>query len=217
MTESLVALRDRRDQVIARLSDGFAHDLFDDDELGRRLDLAHAARTVADLDALVADLGASVPSTALVPVGAQAITDPNRPPDRRLRVWFSGVERKGAWLVPQTLRLGVAFGSAELDFREASLGAGVTTIDVGVTFGSLEIKVPPHLAIDVDVSSVFGSVEQVHRAAFDPDPTRPMLRIVGSVRFGSLEIETRLPGETRRQARKREKREQKQLRSGKGM
>jgi len=39
-----------------------------------------------------------------------------------------------------------------------------------------------------------------------------MLRIVGAVRFGNLEIATRLPGETDRDARRRERRERKQLR-----
>jgi len=64
MAESLVALRDRREQVISRLSDGYARDLFDVDELERRLDLAHGARSVAELDQLVSDLGEPVPSGA---------------------------------------------------------------------------------------------------------------------------------------------------------
>ena len=46
----------------------------------------------------------------------------------------------------------------------------------------------------------------------DDDPARPLIRIVGSVSFGNLEITTRLPGETARDAYRREKRERKQLR-----
>jgi hypothetical protein len=46
----------------------------------------------------------------------------------------------------------------------------------------------------------------------DTDPARPLIRIVGTVRFGNLEITTRLPGETARDAYRREKRERKQLR-----
>jgi hypothetical protein len=215
MGQSLVALRDRREQVIARLSDGYATELFDMDELERRLDLAHAASTVAELEALVSDL-APVTSTALVPMSAQAIDDPRRAETKKLRVIISSVERHGRWTVPRTLEVRVFWGNVVLDFREASLGAGVTKIDVRVTMGNLELILPPQLAIDVDVSSFAGNVEERHRVPPDSDPARPILEIVGAVRFGNLEITTRLPGESRRQASKRERRERKALTSGSG-
>jgi hypothetical protein len=208
MAQSLVALRERRELVITQLSDAYANDLIDVDELDRRLDLAHSVSTVAELDALVADL-APVQSTALVPVGSHAIDDPQRPESKQLRVILSSVERRSQWTVPRTMRVNVLWGHAELDFRDASLGPGVTTIEVRVLMGNLELILPPWLAIDVDATSVAGSVEERHRIPSDPDPTRPMLRITGSVWFGNLEIATRLPGETERDARKRERRERK--------
>jgi uncharacterized protein DUF1707/cell wall-active antibiotic response 4TMS protein YvqF len=210
MPESLIALRDRREQVIARLAECFASDVLEVDELERRLDLAHGARTVAELDALVADLAPV--TTALVPVASTAIDDPSRPAAKQLRVWLSSVECRGRWTVPSELKLRVFWGNVELDFRDASLGAGVTTIDVSVTMGNLEVILPPHLAIDVDVSCFAGNVEERHRVPPEADPSRPVLRVTGAVRFGSLEISTRLPGETSRDARRREKRERKQLR-----
>jgi hypothetical protein len=211
MTESLIALRDRREQVIARLSECFASDVLEVDELERRLDLAHGARTVAELDALVADL-APATTTALVPAASLAIDDPTRPAAKKLRVWLSSVERRGRWTVPSQLKLSVFWANVELDFRDASLGAGVTTIDVSVTMGNLEIILPPHLAIDVDVSCLMSNVEERHRVPPEVDPTRPLLRVTGAVRFGNVEVSTRLPGETDRDARRREKRERKQLR-----
>jgi hypothetical protein len=210
MAESLVAVRDRRDQVIARLSDAYAGDLFDVDELDRRLDLAHKANSVVELDALIADLGET--TTALVPATTLALDDPGRPLIKTMRVIMSSVQRRGTWIVPKQLTTRVFWGNAELDFREASLGPGVTTVDVRVTMGNLEIIVPPSLAIDLDVSSFMGSVEARHRAPPEPDPSRPLLRVNGSVVMGSVEVHTRLPGETYRDARKRERRERKQLR-----
>jgi Cell wall-active antibiotics response 4TMS YvqF len=214
MAESLVALRDRREQVITRLSEAYAQDLFDVDELERRLDLAHGTASVAELDALLADLGpAAAPGeTALVLAGPTAIDDPAREATKKLRVIMSSVERRGRWSVPKVLDLRVLWGNAELDFRDASLGPGVTTIHVRVFMGNFEIVLPPNLAIDVDVSSFAGSVTERHRVPPEADPARPLIRIVGTVRFGNLEITTRLPNETARDADKRERRERKQLR-----
>lgn len=208
---SLVALRDRREQVIAQLSASYASDLFDVDELDRRLDLAHAASSIAELDTLVADL-APVTTTALVPIKTTAIDDPLRSPTKRLRVVMSSIERRGRWTVPVTQEVRVFWGHVQLDFRDASLAPGITTIDVRVTMGNLEVILPPNLAVDVDVSSFMGSVEERHRTPPDHDPSRPILRIVGAVRLGNLEIETRLPGESRKDASKRERRDKKQLR-----
>jgi hypothetical protein len=80
--------------------------------------------------------------------------------------------------------------------------------------GALELILPPQLAIDVDVSVIMGSCEQRHRAPVEADPTRAFLRVTGSVLMGSVEIFTRLPGESARDARRRERRERKQLRAG---
>lgn len=214
MAESLVALRDRREQVISRLSDGYARDLIDVDELERRLDLAHGAHSLAELDRLVADLGDPAPaaSTALVLAGPTAIDDPDRADARRLRVIMSAIERRGRWTVPRSLDLRVLWGNAELDFREASLGPGITTIQIRVFMGNLEVVLPPGLAIEVDVSSFAGAVTERHRVPPDADPGRPQLRIVGTVRFGNLEITTRLPGESARDADRRERRARKELR-----
>lgn len=204
-------MRDRREQVIARLSEGYAQDVFDVDELERRLDLAHGARSVAELDALVADISTS-PSTALVVAGPTAIDDPTRPVTKKVRVILSSVERRGRWSVPRELDLRVLWGNAELDFRDASIGPGVTTIHVRVFMGNFEVVLPPNLGIDVDVSSFAGTVTERHRVPPDADPARPLIRIVGTVRFGNLEVTTRLPGESARDAYRREKRERKQLR-----
>lgn len=205
MADNLVAIRDRREEVIARLGECYATDVLDVEELERRLDLAHGARTLAELEALVADL--TLATTALVPSASHAIDDPARAARTQLSVILGSVERTGPWRVPRVLRVRVWWGSAQLDLREASLGPGLTTIELGVRMGTLEVIVPPWLAVDVDVSSVLGSVEERHRIPPDPDPERPIVRFVGTVVLGSFAIVTRLAGESRRDATQRERRD----------
>jgi hypothetical protein len=208
MGESLVALRDRREQVIQLLTDAFANDLLDVAKFEDRTALAHAAGTVAELDALVADLAplpANAKHTALVPIAQQpaALVESRR---RRVLAIFSHIERSGGWAIPPDLRVLSVFGNATLDLREARFAPGVTEITARVVFGNLEVIVPPHLAVEAIGSAVFGTFEG-QSGTVAPDPDRPILRLDGTVIFGSVEIVVMLPGETRRESVKRRRRE----------
>ncbi len=66
-----MALRDRREQAIQRLSDSFVADRLPVEEFEDRLARVHAAATVVQVDAVVADLAplpAGTTSTALAPL-----------------------------------------------------------------------------------------------------------------------------------------------------
>jgi hypothetical protein len=214
---ALVAVRDRRDQVIALLSEQFARDAFDVDELDRRLTLAQQAESIVALDALVADLPA-LPADAAPAATSTALAKPDEatlaawPQKSRRFAIFGGFERKGSWTCPRKLRIIAAFGGADFDFREAELAPGVTELHITAMFGGVSIVVPPHLAVDCDASAIFGGFEELHRAPRRTDPDRPVLRITGFAMFGGVSIETRLPGESRRDARERSRREAKALR-----
>ena len=210
-SESLVALRDRREAAIQQLADSFAADLLTIEQFDDRVSRAHSAATVAELDGLVADLPApsQSKSTALVPLAVDASLEANAT-KKRLRSIFGNLERHGAWIVPDALAVSATFGSAVIDFREARFAAQTVTLDASVFCGNLEIIVPPQLAVECDGSSIFGNIES-HGGAAVADPDRPVLRIHGSVIFGNVEVHTRLPGESAREARKRKKREQKAL------
>ena len=179
-------LADRRDRVIEQLSAGFAASHFEVDELERRVSLAHAATTPAELDALVTDLALTAPQ-ALVPA-------------RRMRVVLGSIERAGRWVVPQQLAARVVWGNLVIDLRDAQLGLGVTTIDVHVTMGNVEIIVPPGVDVDVDASSFLANVEDRTVRGGSANKT---VSITGRVRLGNLEVSTLRPGETKRDARRR--------------
>jgi hypothetical protein len=208
----LVALRDRREAVIQILTDSFANDLLDVESFEERISRAHQATSVAALDELVTDVEPLPANARRAPLVKLERTDAlarERPERRTALALFGSVERSGGWLVPRQLKLVAAFGSAVIDVREANFAAGVTELRAFATFGSIEIIVPPHLAVECEGTGIFGSFE--HAAAAVADPDRPVLRIVGAAVFGSVEIETRLPGETAHDARRRRRRERKSL------
>jgi hypothetical protein len=215
-TTGLVAVRDRREQVIAALTEHFAGDRLDIEEFDRRVDRAHLATTIVELDAVLADLPTATasPSPATSPHAMVVRDDPNRARSSRIWMVMGGIERTGQWMVPRTMSAICFWGGGSLDFRDADFGPGVTELNVVAIMGGLEIIVPPWLSVDVDASAIMGGFDERHRAPQAPDPGRPILRVTGLVMMGGVEIETRLPGETKRDARRRAKRERKELETG---
>jgi hypothetical protein len=215
MAANLVALRDAREKIIARLTDHFAKDDLDMEEFERRLTVAHRAESVAELDTLVADLPATgAPTTALAPVTKPAPVVPaSSVEDRRTMVAImGGFQRNGPWTPPRHLRLVCIWGGAQLDFREARMPEGTTEVSVLAIMGGAQIIVPPGLAVEMDGTAIMGGFEHMERAPVEPDPDRPVLRIRGFVMMGGVAVQTRLPGESERDARRRERKERKQLR-----
>ena len=208
MSSSLVALRDRREAAIQQCADSFAADLLTIEQFDERVAKLHAAATLPEIEALVADLPASpATSTALVPLAVEPSLSPTK---KRFRAWFGSVERSGAWVVPDALAVSAVFGNTVIDFREARFSAQHIVLHTSIVFGNLEIIVPPQLAVEADGSSIFGSIES-HGGGAVADPDRPLLHITGTVVFGNIEITTRLPGESAGDARRRRKHERKQL------
>lgn len=222
---SLVALKDRRTQVTATLSHAFAHNTLDVDELDRRLELVHRAQTVAELDALVADVEAVEPRALRAPASAvtavslpapsQALVTIDRPERQSLVTIMGGIERSGRWTVPSRLNVHCMMGGVSLDFREADLAPGVTEVSILCMMGGVEVIVPPNVNVEVAGSAILGGFDQSHPGA-DALTVEPIatLRITGVAFAGGVGIETRRIGESSRQARKRIKSERKQLSEG---
>jgi Domain of unknown function (DUF1707)/Cell wall-active antibiotics response 4TMS YvqF len=209
----LVAVKERRAAVITALSHAFSRDELDVDELDRRLEQAQRAATVAELDALVADLEAPASTAALAlsaPAAAMALSI--REPRQRIFSIMGGVQRTGRWVVPRRLTISCLMGGVLLDFREADFGVGVTDLVITCLMGGVQIIVPPSIHVEVGGSAILGGFEQGHPGsdalAIEPVAT---LRIGGLALLGGVQVETRRVGETSRQARKRIKSERKLL------
>jgi hypothetical protein len=104
-------------------------------------------------------------------------------------------------------------GGAELDFREARLSSGVTEIEIFALMGGVEILVPPGVRIDAGGMAIMGSFAHGAGNNESTAPDAPVIRIGGIAIMGGVEVHVRLPGETAREARRRLKEQQKQLKS----
>ena len=193
---ALQRAREVRDRTIARLSDGFAHDLLDVEEFERRVTRAQTSESPDEIAALAADL----PGASEVPVPASApqaalIPAAEAEPRRTVVAIMGGVDRRGAWTMPRALRVVTMMGGARLDLREARFPPGPVDIEVFAFMGGTEIIVPPGLAVQTHGTAIMGGFQEVNRAPAHPDPDAPLLRVHGMAMMGGVDIKMRLPGE----------------------
>ncbi len=227
-----------RQRVVEALCEHYAQDDLDLDEFERRLDRANRVTGSGELAELLSDLpklegstelkpvrrasgsgsagtagGDSGPGTSLtVPAGAGRV-DSRRIPDSQFEVAvFSGRERAGSWVPARTIRVGAFMGGAVLDFREALFGPGEIRIHCVAVMGGVEIIVPPGVHVDVGGFAVMGGFEEQLSGGGPIAADAPTLRITGMAFMGAVEVHSRLPGESSREARRRIRRgERKQL------
>jgi hypothetical protein len=208
---ALVSVRDARERTIATLSKLFADDVLDVEEFERRVSLVHRAGTVAEIEEVLADQPGGSKAPAPLPKKPTALV-----PARDVRASqtivsiMGGSHQKGGWTSPRKLRVIAFMGGSILDFREARLPAGETEVSIFIVMGGVQIIVPPELAVATSGMAIMGGFEHLERAPLEPDPDRPVLRVTGFALMGGVSIETRLAGESERDARRRRKRELKE-------
>ncbi len=210
-------LRRRRDSVIDQLGEHFARDRFDVEEFERRVDAAHTATTREALSALIDDLDPlddhrtrALEHASEVRQAESSAALITRPERRSVIAVLSGAERRGHWRLPAVLRVWAVAGGVELDFRDVAFPPGVTEVKVFCFMGGCEIIVPPNIHLECDGIGILGGFETVERVPPRLEPDEPVLRISGVAVMGGFSVETRLPGESRRDARKRRRRESKE-------
>lgn len=208
-----VQLKERRERAIERLCEAFARDHIELAELETRIDLAHRATRPSELDALLVDLPAPAAASAPVPSGEaasgrlrEAVRD-----SRTLVAFMGGVERRGNWS-PGRRNVVIAFmGGADLDFRDVDLPPGETDVFILAMMGGVDIVVPPDMLVDASGVAIMGGFGH-SSAPRDPAPDARVLRINGFCFMGGVDISVRRRGETAKDARVREKEEQRRLR-----
>ncbi len=217
-------LAEKREKTVQLLIDSFASDRLTVEEFEDRLDKAHRAEDMPSLDSLVQDLPAvaaaaapSPPASPASPAPATRSTPARANPadvrDHQLLVAImGGVERKGPWTPARKSTVLAMMGGAELDFREAIMPPGVTEIDIFTLMGGVEILVPPGIAVDASGLAIMGGFSHGPGRPPGMQPDDPIIRVRGFAMMGGVDIQVRLPGETARDARRRQRDERRQLR-----
>jgi len=213
--------------TVDRLMEHFANDTLELEEFEQRLDRAHAARTRAELEALLSDLPGPAPVPA-VRGGSTPAPAPHRgysiASDAQVKesefvvAVLGGSSRRGHWRPARRNYAIAMMGGTELDFREAILAPGVTEVRVWAVWGGVEIIVPPGVNVECHGIALLGGFDHAGTAEGPVDPGAPTIRITGLAMMAGVDISVRHAGETARDARRRrklEKREQRRrLRSG---
>jgi hypothetical protein len=155
------------------------------EEFSERVGAAQSARTDRDLTALTSDL----PSTA--------VTVPSGTPTK-YRATFSKLVRSGAWELPANSSWRTTFGTIEIDLREVHLTGPELELEVFSLFGTVTIRVPPGISVQVDGGGAFASqiIEPPPWPAF---PDAPRLRIHVRGPGGTLYVRSSEPRSTSQQ------------------
>ena len=167
-----VKLEDRpiaqvREEVIDQLIMNYSHGVISEQAFERRLDIATnsdehllLAEQVADLtllpDAKYRAMWAQNFSSAAKPQ-PKAERAANAADSDRLVSVLSSDERSGPWRVPQQLTIINALSSVELDFSDAVFDQPQVTLYTRNWLGSIDIKVPEHVAVLSDINNIVSS------------------------------------------------------------
>lgn len=211
-------LAQQRETVVQQLTDACAADIIDVEEFERRIGLAHQSNEPTALQRLVQDFAESTSantaaSLAVSPAQqvrpALARTDTQK----SMTVILNQLNKDGPWQVPAPPQVCAALGASASDFRQVQFDSAHTQLRLHLSLGNVEIIVPPTMNVEIDATAILGSIERKGPAPTAPiarGPNTPTLRITGYAILSSVEISTRLPGESSGDARRRSKQERKQ-------
>lgn len=177
----------QRDYVVQVVSAAFATDRLSMEQLDERLSAVYRARSLGELEVLLADPAEPNRSLADAESVSRVAADLVVPARGAALAVLGGFDRRGSWIVPRHLRVVAALGGGQLDLHEAKLGAGVTEIEIFTFMGGVEIFVPVGVRVEVTGMAVMGGFS-VSGAEATEDPDAPVLRISGLAVMGGVDV-----------------------------
>ncbi|MFI9816998.1 DUF1707 SHOCT-like domain-containing protein [Saccharothrix variisporea] len=197
-----------REQVAKVLQKAHSEGRLDLHELDERLGQVYAAKTYGELVPLTADLGMT---GVVVPQPVQQVQPYQQHlpssrvvggagPSTSIAFW-SGVDRKGEWVVPASHSVVAIMGGVALDLSRARFAQEHTTITVFAFWGGVEIYVPEDVTVRVDGTGIMGAFEDSTYKT-PTVPGGPVVRITGVAIMGGVEV--RRPKRKKLKGHKRE-------------
>jgi hypothetical protein len=177
-----------RDAVVGRLNQAVGEGRLTMDEFSERLELAYAARTRGDLDPLLRDLptdaGGALPATAS---GAAVSSIGSQGQDTHWNISpIGGIRHRGRWRVPRhTVAIGV-LGGVDVDLGEAELAAPEVMVTNVSIIGSVSVRVPPGMRVEVSNFSILGGRDINLGGPLAPNA--PVLRIRSFSVIGGVNV-----------------------------
>jgi hypothetical protein len=187
-----------RERVAEVLREAAGDGRIDLDELDERLATTYAARTYADLVPITLDLPSHRDHTPARPAaGSPVIADgPDR--QRHLAI-MSGVDRRGAWVVPKQMTILALMGGANLDLRQAKFAAQEVVLTVNAFMGGASVIVGPHTNVIIEGTGIMGGYSGPSGlVAAKLDESSPTVRVRGVAIWGGVSVERKhVPGSGR--------------------
>jgi hypothetical protein len=147
-------------------------------ELGDRIEAALAARTMAELGAVIGDL----------PAADTLSQQPARPTTVRLAVSHGHVDRLGAWPIPQNIDLELRHAASALDLRTTPLPPEGVHIHVQATRSTVRILVPATTQVDLNNLGRHKSNVTDRGARHAMADSHPSVQITGDIYNSTLKV-----------------------------
>lgn len=177
-----------REAVATVLREALGEGRLDLAEVDERLTHVYAARTYAELEAVVSDLPDLPLPWRATTLPAVAAADDERPLE--LGGGWSSEKRDGVWQVPRRITVRSGASDVKLDFRAATCPHRRIDIEVEGGMNGLVLVLPDDWSVDTDaLDGRWGSVKNRHRAPAAPG--RPTIVVTGKTGMGS--VKTRGP------------------------
>jgi hypothetical protein len=179
----VIGVPQKRDEIVAVLTECYARDLFDLEEYEHRVDLVHAATTLDELEALVSEVlraaktaappsaSAGEASTITVTHGVQKFSD------RRLAVGRLALNGQGSVF--------------KLDYRSLGELPAEMSIDLSVSGSVVKIIVPAEVDVSDETENTASVVKCRRGLRFRRTPVKTHLRLTGRIRGSMVKIVTR--------------------------
>jgi Domain of unknown function (DUF1707) len=181
-----LASDDDREEALRALRQALVEGRITTEQHGERVSKVLAARYVAELEELTADIPPAdrLPARVdhdhgLVPAGG-----------RRTHGILRSVSLRPRGQVPNQVRSGALGGNAEIDLRDAVIPGDGLDVKVWAYLGDITVVVPPNVQVFLSATPVLGRVEQ---AIASGPAGAPAIRIRALAMLGDISVRTENP------------------------